>query len=118
MRVMEMLAGAVSAVMPKKSLEKVIEEQNTTTVWYPRVHGFPRKYVYGKRPGEPLLKHKFNPEGEKRPFPKGETVLTLEDFAITGAATRVNATFEVVTEGNVQKLRMTRRQKGLAIILR
>ena len=73
MGIMGMVADAVSAVLPKKSLEQVIEEQNTTTVWYPRVHGFPRKYVYGKRPGEPLLRHKFNPEGEKRPFCKSET---------------------------------------------
>lgn len=51
-------------------------------------------------------------------FPKGETVLTLDDFAITGAAPRVNATFEVVTEGDVQKLCMTRRQKGLLLFLR
>ena len=69
----DMLANAVRAVLPRKSLDQVIEEQNTTTVWYPRVHGLPQKYVYGKRPGEPLVKTERHPEGRKPPSCKSET---------------------------------------------
>lgn len=73
MSVMEMLTSAISAVMPKKSLDQVIEEQNTTTVRYPRVHGFSQKYVYGKVPGEPLVRKRRHPEGRQIPFCKSET---------------------------------------------
>ena len=66
MKLVNLLSSAVSAVLPKKSIEQIIEEQNTTTVWYSRVHGLPRKYVYGKRPGEPFMRHDFHPEGEMR----------------------------------------------------
>lgn len=51
-------------------------------------------------------------------FPKPETPLTIADFAVDGPARRAHATFEVVTEGDVQKLRMTREPSGLAIIFR
>lgn len=73
MGVMDVVAGVVDAVMPRKSLDRVIEEQNTRTVWYPRVHGLPRKYVYGKRPDEPLVKYERHPEGRVLPFCKSET---------------------------------------------
>lgn len=51
-------------------------------------------------------------------FPKPETPLSIDDFAIDGPARRAHATFKVVTEGDVQKLRMTREPSGLAIIFR
>ena len=73
MAVMDVLAEVVNAVMPRKSLDRVIDEQNTRTVWYPRVHSLPRKYVYGKRPDEPLVKYERHPEGRKRPFCASET---------------------------------------------
>ena len=73
MGVMDVVADVIDAVMPRKSLDLVIEEQNTRTVWYPRVHGLPRKYVYGKRPDEPLVKYERHPEGRVLPFCKSET---------------------------------------------
>ena len=73
MKLASVLSSAVSAFLPKKSIEQIIEEQNTRTVWYPRVHGLPRKYVYGKRPGEPFMRHAFHPEGDDRPFCASET---------------------------------------------
>ena len=48
MGVLSMLAGLV---LPKSSAQ-VEEERNTVS--YPRVHGFPRKYVYGQRPEDPF----------------------------------------------------------------
>ena len=73
MKLVSVLSSALSALLPKKSIEQVIEEQNTRTVWYPRSYGLPRKYVYGKRPGEPFMRHDFHPDGDRRPFCASET---------------------------------------------
>lgn len=54
-------------ILPRKSLEQIIEEQNTKAVWLPVCGGLPMKYVYGKRPGEPLVEHDWRPEGRVRP---------------------------------------------------
>ena len=73
MGVIDALAKMAGSVMPRKSLDRVIEEQNTRTVWYSRVHSLPRKYVYGKCPDEPLVSYERHPEGRIRPFCKSET---------------------------------------------
>lgn len=73
MKLASVLSSAVSALLPKKSIEQIIEEQNTRTVWYSRVHGLPQKFVYGKRPGEPFVRHDFHPKGDDRPFCASET---------------------------------------------
>ena len=67
MELKDMFKSVVREVVPHKSLERVIEEQNTRSVWYPRAWGLPRKYVYGKRPGEPLMEHDWQPEGPQYP---------------------------------------------------
>ena len=67
MKLKDMFKSVVREVVPHKSLEQVIEEQNTRSVWYPRAWGLPRKYVYGKRPGEPLMEHDWQPEGPQYP---------------------------------------------------
>lgn len=51
-------------------------------------------------------------------FPKPATPLTDSDFTVNGVASCAHATFEVVTNGDVQKLRMTREPSGLCIFLR
>lgn len=51
-------------------------------------------------------------------FPTPATPLTLNDFRIEGVNQKANATFEVVTEGAVQKLRLTRQPRGFAFIVR
>lgn len=51
-------------------------------------------------------------------FPTPATPLTLNDFSIEGVNQKANATFEVVTEGAVQKLRLTRQPRGFALIVR
>ena len=69
----DLIKSAVREVFPGPSIEQVIERQNTQTVWYPRVWGLPRKYVYGKRPGEPLVEHDWHPEGRQYPKCRSET---------------------------------------------
>lgn len=59
-------------LVPHKSLAQVIEEQNTKTVWLPGTGGFPKKYVYGKVPGKPLVEHDFHPEPRVCPHCKPE----------------------------------------------
>lgn len=68
MKVLEMLESVVAAVRPRKSVEQMIEEQNTTVVSYPRVYGLSKKYIHGKVPGEPAVRHDWHPEG--RLFPQ------------------------------------------------
>lgn len=67
-----------------KTFAQAVEEQNTKVVRYPRVHGLPRKYVYGKVPGKPVLTQELHPEG--RPWPSVEPeqnpVLIREHIAI------------------------------------
>ena len=60
MGVLSMLAGLV---LPKSSAQ-VEEERNTVS--YPRVHGFPRKYVYGQRPEDPFAAFRDEPERKER----------------------------------------------------
>lgn len=68
MKILEVLESVVAVVRPRKSVEQMIEEQNTTVVSYPRVHGLPAKYIHGKVPGEPAVRHDWHPEG--RLFPQ------------------------------------------------
>jgi len=63
----DVLSQVLTDLMPRKSFDQVIEEQNTKTVWYPRVWGLPKKYTYGKVPGEPIVKVERHPEGESWP---------------------------------------------------
>jgi len=53
----------VSDMVPRKTFLERVEEMNTEKKTFFRVHGSSPVYVYGKRPGEPLLKHAFHPEG-------------------------------------------------------
>lgn len=73
MKLKDMFRSVVREVLPHKSLEQVVERQNTRTVWYPRVWSLPRKYVYGKCPGEPLMEHDWHPEGQQHPKCRNET---------------------------------------------
>ena len=73
MRLAEMLKTVASKVRPRKNLEQSFEEKLTRTVWYPRVHGFPKKYVYGKRPGETLKMPVRQPDGPQYPKCASET---------------------------------------------
>ena len=72
MKLKDMFKSVVREVLPRKSLVQVIEEQNTRTVWYPRVRSLSRKYVYGKRPGEPLVEHDWHPDGPQYPKCRSE----------------------------------------------
>lgn len=67
MKLKDIIKCVTSGVPSLKSVEQRIEEQNTRTVWFPRVWGFPRKYVYGKRPGEPLKHPEWHPDGPQYP---------------------------------------------------
>ena len=60
-------------ILPRKSIEQIIEEQNTKTVWLPVRGGLPKKYVYGKTPGKPFVDHDWHPEGRERPHCTPET---------------------------------------------
>ena len=60
MGVLNMLAGLV---LPKNS-EQIEEERNTVS--YPRVHSFPRKYVYGQMPEDPFAAFRDVPERKER----------------------------------------------------
>lgn len=51
-------------------------------------------------------------------IPTPATPLTLNDFRIEGVNQKANATFEVVTEGAVQKLHLIRQPRGFALIVR
>ena len=66
MKLLDVIKGVAREVLPKKSIEQVIEEQNTKTVWLPGAGGLPRKYVYGKAPGEPVAD--FTWRQEKKPI--------------------------------------------------
>ena len=68
MKLMDIIKVVAREVLPKKSIEQVIEEQNTKTVWLPGAGGIPRKYVYGKVPGEPVAD--FTWRQEKKPTPR------------------------------------------------
>lgn len=67
MRIRDMLANVAAAVMPRKSVEQMIEEQNTRTVWYPRAYGRAKRYVYGKVPGKPVVELHRSTEGRVYP---------------------------------------------------
>ena len=73
MKLTDMFKNVVREVLPRKNLEQVIEEQNTRTVWYPRVWSLPRKYVYGKYPDKPVVEHDWHPEGQQYPKCRNET---------------------------------------------
>jgi len=73
------VAGIVSAMMPRKTFDEVVEGQNTKKVSFFRVHGWSPVYTYGKRPGEPLVKHERHPEGIAWP-----SVAPEEDPAVIG----------------------------------
>ena len=64
-------------LIPHKSVQQIIEEQNTKTVWLPGPGGFPKKYVYGRVPGEPLVEHDWHPEGRTFPHCEPETDETV-----------------------------------------
>lgn len=66
MKLMDVIKGLAREALPKKSIEQVIEEQNTKVVWLPGAGGLPRKYVYGKVPGEPVAD--FTWRQEKKPI--------------------------------------------------
>ena len=61
-----------SELVPRKSFAQRAEELGTKVVYYPRL-GLPRKYVYGKHPGEPYL-----PDTRKTEVPL-RTYRTIED---------------------------------------
>lgn len=67
-RVLNALADTVSDIVsdlvPRKTFAQRAEELGTKVVYYPRIRGWPKKYVYGKRPDEPYL-----PEGRKTEVP-------------------------------------------------
>lgn len=69
----ELARMAINGILPQKTFDETVEAQNTRTVWYPRVHGFPRKYVYGKIPGEPLVKRERHPDGIPWPAVRSES---------------------------------------------
>ena len=60
MSIIEKLKELVS---PKES-RRTVEERNV--VYYPRVHSFPRKYVYGEPPEDPFAAFKDQPEKKVR----------------------------------------------------
>ena len=68
MKLMDVIKVVAREMLPKKSVEQVIDEQNTKTVWLPGAGGLPRKYVYGKAPGEPVAD--FTWRQEKKPTPR------------------------------------------------
>lgn len=68
MKLMDIVKVVAREMLPRKSIEQVIEEQNTKTVWLPGVGGFPRKYVYGKVPGKPVAD--FTWRHKKTPIPR------------------------------------------------
>jgi len=65
-----LLSDAASDILPRKTFADRVEEMNTTKKTFFRVHGPSSVYVYGKRPGEPILKHELHPEGI--PWPRCE----------------------------------------------
>lgn len=73
MKLMDVIKGVAREVLPKKSIEQVIEEQNTRSVWYPRVWSLPRRYVYGKVPGEPVADFTWRQEKKPKPRCRPET---------------------------------------------
>jgi len=64
------VANVASGIVPRKSFLERVEEMNTTKISFFRAHGPSRVYVYGKRSGEPILKHELHPEGI--PWPRCE----------------------------------------------
>ena len=60
MSIIEKLLDFVSPV----GSQQTVEERNT--VYYPRVHSFSRKYVYGERPEDPFAAFKELPEKKVR----------------------------------------------------
>lgn len=70
---MDTVSDIVSDLVPTKSFAQRAEELGTKVVYYPRVRGWSRKYVYGKKPGEPYL-----PEGRKTEVPL-RTYRSIED---------------------------------------
>ena len=73
MKLKNVIRCAVRDFLPHKSVRQIIEEQNTRTVWLPGSYGLPKKYVYGKVPGEPLLDHDWHPEPRVHPHCEPET---------------------------------------------
>lgn len=73
MKLPEIVKSVARDMLPRKSVEQRIEEQNTRTVWYPRVWSWPQKYVYGKRPGEPIKHPEWHPDGPQYPKCASET---------------------------------------------
>lgn len=68
MKLFEGIKSVAEDMLPRKSLEKVIEEQNTKTVYLSNHGRLPRKYVYGKVPGEPIAD--FTWKREKKTIPR------------------------------------------------
>lgn len=72
------LVGVIAPlVKPKRSVLQMIEDQNTKIVYYSRMRGLPQKYVYGKRPGEPLLMPDWHPDGRQYPVCKAESDMRI-----------------------------------------
>ncbi len=62
-------------LLPRKSGFDAIAESGTTTVWFPRVHSYPKKYIYGKTPElyEAQKTGKcFHPHGIPKPIVHGQ----------------------------------------------
>ena len=68
---LDMLAGLVGTVLRVKSSQEIADERNV--VYYPRVHSFARKYVYGERPEDPFADLKREPERSEPNFCERET---------------------------------------------
>ena len=60
---MSIIEKVLDFVFPVSS-QRTVEERNT--VYYPRVHSFPRKYVYGERPEDPFAAFKEQPAKKVR----------------------------------------------------